>query len=200
MSDGDAGRLIEQVQIVRIQHHVRRVVWKGLDIGREARRNRGAVLAQADQHRLAEMLAAAAPADLFFVRLSSIARSALLRHYGWTQAAIEQARGAKDLFIEYRVELEAAQKQIAQYLDQLIRVNRSLGEAQGRIARLETELMSAHAEARDIRDQLNEALRERERQSAEREKLIEEIAELQKRIQELETRNRQRINKIRNSK
>lgn len=45
-------------------------------------------------NRLAEMLAAAAPADLFFVRLSSIARSALLRHYGWTQAAIEQARSA----------------------------------------------------------------------------------------------------------
>src|SRR5260370_766252 len=45
-------------------------------------------------NRLAEMLAAAAPADLFFVRLSSIARSALLSHYGLTPAAIEQVLSA----------------------------------------------------------------------------------------------------------
>ena len=56
---------------------------------------RDAVALQAS-NRLAEMLAAAAPADSFFVRLSSIARSALLRHYGLTPAAIEQACKASE--------------------------------------------------------------------------------------------------------
>src|SRR5947209_7425930 len=68
-----------------------------------------------------------------------------------SQAAIEQARGAKDLFIEYRVELESAQKQISEYLNQLIDVNRLLGEANAKITRLEIDLQSAHTETGDLR-------------------------------------------------
>jgi chromosome segregation ATPase len=103
-----------------------------------------------------------------------------------SQAAIEQARGAKDLFVEYRVELEAAQRQIAEYLDQLIQVNRMLGEATARIARLEEELRTAHAEHQDLKQQLEEANRIREESERKRDLIIKRMEELQRRVHELE--------------
>ena len=64
-------------------------------------------------NRLGEMLAAAAPDDPFFAHLSSITRTALLRHYGASVTTIEQDLSAEEgsqsrakrSFVEARLEI-----------------------------------------------------------------------------------------------
>jgi chromosome segregation ATPase len=104
-----------------------------------------------------------------------------------SQAAIEQARGAKDLFVEYRVELEAAQKQISGYLDQLIQVNRLLGESTARITRLEAELIDAKGEHAELLAQLDKAKREKEATDLIRERILKEMESLREKIRKLES-------------
>jgi hypothetical protein len=48
-------------------------------------------------NRLAEMLAAAAPNDPFFAKLTSLTRAALLRHYGASVPTIEQVPSTEEL-------------------------------------------------------------------------------------------------------
>jgi chromosome segregation ATPase len=104
-----------------------------------------------------------------------------------SQAAIEQARGAKDLFVEYRVELEAAQRQIATYLDQLIQVNRMLGESNARIASLEIELKAAKSEHVELSAQLRAAQRDKEVADQTREHILRQMETLQDQIHRLES-------------
>lgn len=104
-----------------------------------------------------------------------------------SRAAIEQAQNAKELFVEYRVELEAAQKQIATYLDQLIQVNRLLGEANARIQRLEDELRIAKGEHEDLRQALRKAQQDKEKADKAREEILKQMEQLRDHIRELET-------------
>lgn len=97
------------------------------------------------------------------------------------QHAADVARRASEgLFTSYRVELEDAKKQLSEYLDQLVKVNRDLGAAEQRIQKLERDLHAAHGEARDLRAALTEAL-------ARRDQLVVEVGQLRDRIIELET-------------
>lgn len=99
------------------------------------------------------------------------------------QQAQDVARKAsQELFVTYRVELEQAKKQLSEYLDQLVKVNRDLGAAEARIGLLESELREARTEVERTRrlEQELEAARQR------RAELEKEVKSLLERIRAVE--------------
>lgn len=89
------------------------------------------------------------------------------------------AEGSAKLLEEYRIELEVAQRQIRLYLDQVTELNRLLGSANERISRLENMLAQRTDDRKDLERQLREAIRRRD-------KLIQEMEDMRRRISELE--------------
>lgn len=95
------------------------------------------------------------------------------------KAAQDQAASSTELWTRYRVELEDAKTQLAQYLKELIAVNRELGAATARIMKLEEELHQARIDSAQLREALIDA-------RARRDELLQRVAALQERIRLLE--------------
>lgn len=106
------------------------------------------------------------------------------------QQATDAARRASgELFATYKVELEAAKSQLSEYLDNLLKVQRSLGAAEARIEILEKKLRDANAEADQLKRQVarTESLqRELDSARARRTELETELHELQSKVSVLE--------------
>jgi chromosome segregation ATPase len=108
--------------------------------------------------------------------------------YGAREDALQIAKEARDqvhssgeLFTRYKVELEDAQRQLNEYLSQLVGVNKELGKAMARITRLEQDLTVAQSDNRQLKLELTEAL-------AKRDALTQQIEELLERIRSLEAK------------
>jgi len=96
-----------------------------------------------------------------------------------SRISAQVAEGSAKLLEEYRIELEVAQRQIRLYLDQVTELNRLLGSANERISRLENLLSQRSDDRKDLERQLREAIKRRD-------KLLQEMEDMRRRISELE--------------
>jgi chromosome segregation ATPase len=95
-------------------------------------------------------------------------------------AVSDSVASSNQLYTQYKLELEAAHRQLNEYLTQLLAVNRELGQTMGRISKLETDLQSARGEVVALREELARAYEQRDQLHTQVQQLQERIGVLEK--------------------